>query len=482
MKRLPRWQAWAGAVLLLLLGLLFVPECDDCYFVFWDFASWKDFLLTRPITQGALVVGVPTNGRYLGNLLGVIQGKLYFTPLWLLRGLLLGGALLAVVLLLARRFDRQAVGRGEGLSLAFALTMLAPRGLWQQVYSWGAGLVNYLLPMAGILLLLDWLEEDRKKRVSPGLLALTAFACCLFMEPVTILMAVGGTVLAGQAVLLRKRRGEGLAAALGCWLGALTMFSAVGYGQVGSDARRLGLELARSNLSAVLTQTLVRPAPVALLISALLFFLLWRQGGRCPWLWGALLIPVHLACLADFWLDLFRTGERYTAARGALGCVLALLWLGMLAQWRGGADRRQVLLLAGALCVLNGPLLFVSPVGPRNFYPGYVLLLLTAAVLYGAARRAGLRPLAWLRIPGALAGVLLLLVYGCNAVVYHQRLDSARTQVEQGAVSVSLPLLPFSGWAVNELPGKGDISYLVYRNTPWDVSFTFVPWEEFSPE
>ena len=27
---------------------------------------------------------------------------------------------------------------------------------------------------------------------------------------------------------------------------------------------------------------------------------------------------------------------------------------------------------------------------------------------------------------------------------------------------------------------RGDISYLVYRETPWDVSFTFVPWEEYS--
>ena len=57
-----------------MLGLLFVPECDDCYFIFWKFDSWQDLLLTRPNTQDALVVGVPHNGRYLGNLLGLILG------------------------------------------------------------------------------------------------------------------------------------------------------------------------------------------------------------------------------------------------------------------------------------------------------------------------------------------------------------------------------------------------------------------------
>lgn len=75
--RLPAALALIG---LALLGLLFVPECDDCYFVYWSFDSLRDWLLTRPSTAGAEIVGVPENGRYLGNLLGVLQGKLYFVP------------------------------------------------------------------------------------------------------------------------------------------------------------------------------------------------------------------------------------------------------------------------------------------------------------------------------------------------------------------------------------------------------------------
>ena len=97
----PRWAIPFVLLALLVLGLLFVPECDDCYFIFWKFDSWQDLLLTRPNTQDALVVGVPHNGRYLGNLLGVLQAKLYITPLAFLRGVLLGGALISLVLLLA---------------------------------------------------------------------------------------------------------------------------------------------------------------------------------------------------------------------------------------------------------------------------------------------------------------------------------------------------------------------------------------------
>lgn len=59
-----RWDVLLSAALFLLLALLFVPECDDCYFIYWDFASWKDFLLVRPIPQEGVVLGLshPTAG------------------------------------------------------------------------------------------------------------------------------------------------------------------------------------------------------------------------------------------------------------------------------------------------------------------------------------------------------------------------------------------------------------------------------------
>ena len=477
-ERHSRWNLLLAG-LLLALGLLFVPECDDCYFVYWTFASWRDVLLTRPITEGANIVGVPANGRYLGNLLGVLQGKLYFTPAGFLRGLAMGGAILALALLLARRTAAKAVGRRESLALALSLLLLAPRGLWQQVYSWGAGLVNYLLPMVGLLLLLGLMEGDGAKLGRCSLIALLALGSCLFMETVTIYLALaaGGVLL--WALARRRDRGKAAALCLGSWAGAAVMFTAPGYAQVGSGARTIGLESVWENFQRIVVETLVLPGVAALLISALLIWLLRRQG--CPrWgLWGGLLAPIHLGCLAELAGDLFRVDSRRGTVQLLLGCALALLWLVCLAEWRGGRTKRQVCLLALSLCLLNGPLLLVTPVGSRNFFPSYVVLLLTALRLYAQARAEGLRPLTWLRGPATAAALALLLLYGCNFTVYHQRLSDAGRQAAAGAQSVTLPLVPFNGWAVNELPGKGDISYLVYRDTPWDVAFTFLPYHQW---
>ncbi len=472
-----RKRFW-GPVLLLglffLLGLLFVPECDDCYFDYWQYDSLKDFLLTRPNPEDMHAYGVPANGRYLGNLIGVIQGKLYFTPLGWLRGLFMGGVLAGMTLLLGRRFAPSPGWKWEGFALAFSLVALAPRGIWQQVYSWGAAFVNYLLPMVGILILLELLQKDR-----PALCFLTSLCSCFFMEPVTILICLSGIICAGYAFLRdRGRLPASLAAGLGAILGAALMFANPGYTQVGSDNRAMGLELIRRNLTFVMTEALVRPVAAALLISFLLVWLVKRQGDVWkPWV--ALLVPVHTLCLVDTLLDSVHDYSVHGVKRMLLACGLALIWLALLAQWRGGAVRVQVLAGALALCVVNGPLLLVSPVESRALFPSYAVLMIVASLLWREARRLGLKPPKFAWAPGAAACILLLGVYYANFQVYHQRLDSARLQVDRGAQELTLPLVPFPGWTVNEQLNKGDICFLVYRDVAWDVSVQFVTCQEY---
>ncbi len=462
-------------ILLFCLGLLFVPECDDCYFIYWDYASWKDFLLTRPIPDPGVVLGVPANGRYLGNLAGVLLGKLYAWPA--LRGLVMGAALVALVWLLSAQ--GRGLSRREGLLLALSLVVLAPRGLWQQVYSWGAGMGNYLLPMLCVLLMMKWLEGERRP---PPLYALAAFAAALCMETVTIWLAAAAAAL--FVLRLRSGRGRGEAAALflGAAAGAACMAAAPGYSQVGSggDQRSLGLALVRDNLPAVVTETLVLPAAVTALISFLLVWRLRRRGRACWKFFAAVLIPLHLFCFWRWAGDVPLTFSRYTPLTTLAGLLLAGLWAALLVLLR---ERERLAALALSLCVLNGPVLLLGMVRPRNFFPGYVILCVTALRLYGQARGEGLspRPLKCLWPVAAAALVAIGGIYWRNGRVYGARLELARAQARAGQTEVTLPLVPYPGWTVNELPGKGDLSYLVYRDKPWDVAFTFVPYDRWRP-
>lgn len=102
------------------------------------------------------------------------------------------------------RFARSA-GR-EGTFLLLSLLVLSFRGIWQEVYSWGAAYVNYLTPMALLLLLPPLLRGDGRRRPwsRRALLAGLSFAGCLFMETVTIFLLLGSLIAVG--VLLKTDR------------------------------------------------------------------------------------------------------------------------------------------------------------------------------------------------------------------------------------------------------------------------------------
>lgn len=215
-------------------------------------------------------------------------------------------------------------------------------------------------------------------------------------------------------------------------------------------------------------------------ISLLLLWLVRRQG--CPrWrLWACLLLPLHLYIGYDRLLVVLKRRDLYREECLWLGLALALLWLILAAEWRGGADRRELWFWVASLLVVTGPMLVVSPVNARMFFSSYLFLCLAASVLFRRARAEGLRPLTRLNRAAAAAGVLLVAVYACNAAVWVHRLDTARAQADGGASQITLPLVPFPQFTANEMAGKGDIVYLVYHQQPWDISFTFVPYEDWA--
>ena len=474
-----------GLVLaLIVLAALFFPESDDCYFVYWQYDSLADLFLTRPVTDGAQIVGVPQNGRYLGNLIGVLLAKCYGTPLFFLRAAYYAGGLL----LLARAGAASVCPgrRREGTFFLLALLVLSFRGLWQEVYSWGAAYVNYVTPVVLALLLPPLLRGDGGWR--PGsrraLVAGLSAAACLFMETVTVFLLLAALmVLAAAWKTGRPGRGEALALLLGAALGTAVMFSAPGYGAVGTDGlRAFGLSLLRDSLAQTLVGVMVRPALTALLITGLLLRQLKRQGGRAWLICGAAALPFHALCLWAWAADLFDPGETVQLPPAdpllaGAGAALALLWVVMLALWRG-RGRGRTALLAAALCLVSGPLLVVAVSGNRFFFPSYGVLALAALSLYDAAREDGLSPLVWVRGLALAAACGLVFIYFENNRVFRQRLDYGLEQAGRGAEQVTLPLVPFPGFSRNEQIWKGDVSYLIYRETPWDVAFTFVPYGE----
>ena len=484
-----RISLWNAALLLsvLVLAALFILESDDCYFFYWKYDSLLDFLLTRPDTSHAKIVSVPQNGRYLGNLLGVCLAKCFESPLFPLRIVCFAGGLFLLswggAASLVRRTRRR-----EAFFFLLSMLLLAHRGIWQEVYSWGAAYANYLTPMALLCCLPPLLGRAERARRPGGwyvLLLLVSLACCLFMETVSLfLLAAASLALLAQLWTRRRLPAPFLWLWLGAAAGAAVMFTAPGYGAVGSDGlREAGLGLMYQNVLSIFIGTLVRPAIPALIITGFLLWHLRRQGCRWWPVCALISIPIHAVCLAEWARDLADPGNLLlpdpSLPLALVGTALAALWLVMVLLWRNRPAKRKVLLLILALCLFSAPLLVVSIGGNRNFLPGFVVLCLVCLVLYDSAREAGLKLLLWPRALALVACCALIFVYGVNCRFYYQRMSYAREQVSAGAEQITLPLLPFAGFARNEQEWKGDLSYQIYRETPWDVGLIFVSYEKW---
>ena len=480
---------WNAALIcaVLILSALFILESDDCYFFYWKYDSLLDFLLTRPDTLHAKIVSVPQNGRYLGNLLGVCLAKCFESPLFPLRMIFFSGGFFLLSWGAAGALAPRE-RRGEAFFFLLAMLLLAHRGIWQEVYGWGAAYANYFTPMAVMCCLPALLRRPAGARPWRrwALLFVLGFACCLFMETVTLfLLAASSLALLWQLFRPGCPRAPYGFLWLGAAVGAAVMFIAPGYASVGSDGlRQAGMDLVCQNLLSIFIGTVVRPALPALIITGFLLWHLRRQGCR-RWIVCALAaLPLHLVCLAAWCKDLADPGNLLLPQPSLLlaltGMALAALWLVMLLLWRGGQAKRTVLLLVLALCLFSAPLLVVSIGGNRNFFPGFVVLCLVCLTLYLSARQAGLELPLWPRALALLSCCALIFVFGCNCLVYRQRLSYAREQAAAGAEQVTLPLLPFAGFARNEQEWKGDLSYQIYRETPWDVTFTFVSYQKWT--
>ena len=127
-----------------------------------------------------------------------------------------------------------------------------------------------------------------------------------------------------------------------------------------------------------------------------------RQGKPLPL--GALETKLHQAAVRVQG-DVYKRQDLYREECLWLGLALALLWLILAAEWRGGADRRELWFWVASLLVVTGPMLVVSPVNARMFFSSYLFLCLAASVLFRRARAEGLRPLTRLNRAAAAAGV-----------------------------------------------------------------------------
>ena len=500
-----KWHRGSIALSLALLGMcltlaFLIPYVHDD----WDWGSAGGLERLSTLFAGY-------NGRYLGNLLSLAA-----TRSVLFKTLAMGLTLFATLMLLGREAHAQGLCL-TALGTALFFTMSQPMA--EQSIGWLSAFFNYGVGALGLLVLLrraffcfEEKTDGEKKRAGPAACAchgLAGLAGALLMENVTIALVVLSLALAVYTLCRDGRPdGAGLSFFAGSALGAWVMFSNGAYGLIAGNRdfyRTMSFQYWNSwdvvfaqarwffrdyHLRCLFADEL--PLLFTLCVCALASIRRLREKTgparrRVLEALAAVLLLYPLFLLLrqrhPEWDPFLRYTETIEELAGLayIAAVAALPFA--LPVERSRRLRMSALVLA--IGVLGGPLLFVTPIGDRCFYPLFVLeiaYVLELARICGAARYCRT-----MRVPflGALTALCLcwLSIYARNAKVSGLRARAAVEAAEQGMRSIRVAELPYADYDWDSTPYAINVEWFKrFYGLPETVTIEAIPYEDWYRE
>lgn len=471
MTKAERGMRCVYILFLIVAAVLCIPTCDDHFFRIWKFDSILDFLLLHPNNWGGYTFAVPHNGRYLGNVIGFLLGKSYNKWIGLpFRVLVLAGGMYGLFWILEKMF-----GKGKkGTELIMLLLVLTPVHQYTQVLHWTAGFSNYFLPVLGVLILFYCLSISKPKKRHYVLGVVTAFLVQLFVEHVTIYVML--FLLISAIMEWREKRKEKLSRFLflAALLGAGVMFSNTGYRLVGSDQYRvIGLQSVFGTLR-LLAYDVVIGNGVLFFVAGICFWLLAGQKSRSKKngvCWGGYGLLTAYSLFRTFTVSLAL--EQYRRLDLAVAPIL-LFYLFYFSLTLIKTYQKETIFYLISICVINGMLLFLTPISARCAYISFILLLLFVLTLVLETAQESFfdysRMVAPLAIAAVCYGGYLLFCFGWNAVVQYQWEIYCAEQRKIHAEALFVPELPYPHLVYDS---NSLIYYLysIYYEEPNDIYF-----------
>lgn len=487
-----KWLLISIFLLLLILSFNFPLVGDDWGRVRAPLNSISDFF---NIIQSQWLY---LNGRVIGNISSIllIQNRI-------LRSFVFAVTILSIVLLIYKIVKEKKENKIVLLLFTCICVIFIPKEIFKQVYAWGAGFCNYVPSIVGLLYYF-WIQEnhaqiDKRKSLYKALTFIAVFCSCLFSENLTLYILIMSIATSGYAYWkIRKLNSYQISGILGAITGSLTMFLSPVYGIIlnnGDAYRGAGFSLehlfetARKNFPTVCNYTIGNNYFMMFILSGLLFYFLYKTNLNSksfkkikPLAHMILvLVPCYFYSINkvlynDFfnlnpsdmqlWLTVFVLVIYYST------------WVYIVIHVDFNEKIKvRLLFLMISILILNGPLLFITPIGPRVFYASYIVLCLMAVSLFNhLVVDQGI-----FKIPFS---VLLFTVNFCFIFIYAENHRIEKIQAtyikEQMALkekTIRLPYFTYNTW-LHE-PHDGKIGNTYYYSEKKDIEFEYIKYKEW---
>lgn len=358
-----------GIISLISIYLLsvFPPSGDDFNRFLYLNASFKD------IVKEALGTHSYLNGRILGNglsFLFVTRGSKIVVKFLLIS---------AIIVLVGKITNRKFT------SFLFSILSLLflDISIFREDIVWNAGFFNYIPPVFLLLLLgyiSVYMKDSNKKDI---LVFILAFSSCLFMENISLYMLFFPFILYFVSNISKKNAGISFIASL---IGNIVMFSSPVYMKIFTKEdtyRTLAndniIESIKINWKVFQKYLSLGSYLIHILILLILVYMLYKIIKEKDYKYIGINV---ISVISSIGIILTKSEEHLL-----FNLVMHILYYGSILLMSNRLDGRykNICIFASiSMAISMGPLLFISPVGARNFFSSYILnLLIFFSLLFG---------------------------------------------------------------------------------------------------
>lgn len=333
------------------------------------------------------------NGRYLGNLM-----VLLLTRSRILRAIIMSITLFVIPLLISRIVSNKQDKINKNIYLSTLLILLIPTSIFQQSISWTSGFCNYVFPIVFILIYLLINKEIKSKKQNNNLKLsficfILGFVSTLFIEHMTIYAIILAIFLVFYNFIIEKKfKTCNVSFLIGVLIGAAIMFSNGAYVNVLNSAdtyRSVKTSNPIFNIISsyfntisnyLFTNNFILNIFMSFISLKLLYDALKNENHKFKKVFYKLLMFFYVSFIIyslfnNFYLSLFGIYKKYID--GLISLIFLILSFVMIIFTINSKEKKQELLFyLISICLITGPLFFVTPVGPRCFFPTYIIFVL----------------------------------------------------------------------------------------------------------
>ena len=446
------------------------------------------------------------NGRYAGNLLVLLLTRSSF-----LKTIMIASSLFLICYL------PKVYTNSNRLTLSIfstVLLLLVPKQIFVQAISWTSGYSNYIPPILMTVIYFICIRNifDTKfptyKKPLPIFTVLLGFVSTLFMENVTLYnIAIAFIILLFTWYKWKRISFTHFAYFIGSLIGAIVMFTNSAYGLIAnnkdsyrSTALSEGLlDTIASHAYIICEQFFINNIPMLVVITLLCIILITlneknKMLSHCS-------IVINSICLC-----LLFTKQQFTPWVLAVGnshsqlitkafiafliilyCLSVLLIILLCIEDIN--KKLQILLPLCSVPILIAPLLVVNPIGPRCFFPPYVMLILfCSSVLNYILTKIKITPTTERTMQTTFTATciaLFLFQFSIYSVIHEydkKRNEYVQKQVQAGYDVITVCKLPYTSyvWFGDPTSSPWDKRYKLFWNIDESITFEFLPYYEFN--